>query len=242
MQPDDRTQLLAVLATGAGDLVTAPDVEESLEDKLVRLTRAAVAAVPGADFAGLTLRHHGRLTSHGPSHEEITDLDRLQAQLGEGPCVDAIVSGTVSMIEVPDFEEAEERWPQFAPEAVRRGVGSLISFAMAPHDAPPGALNLYAREARAFDGSAATIAGAFAMQAAVALYGARRITGLETALVTRDLIGQAKGVLMERHGIDAEAAFERLAAASQHSNLKLVDVARWLVGQTSAPSQQVEQA
>jgi hypothetical protein len=90
------------------------------------------------------------------------------------------------------------------------------------------ALNLYSRTAHTFDQSARTTAGLFGLQAALLLYGANHARQLGQALASRDLIGQAKGILMERFRVTSEQAFRMLVSSSQNTNIKLVDVARWL--------------
>lgn len=216
------------LDRSAALLVARPQVT-SLDDSLARLSRAAVDAVRGAEYAGWTMRRRdGSLSSLGVSHADIAALDALQSELGEGPCVDAARSGSRTLTLVDDLADEASRWPRFAPAAVDRGVRSLLSFAIAPHDASPGALNLYACEVAAFDAEAKAVAEAFATQAAVAVYGAQTIAGLDAAVASRDVIGQAKGILMARHGVGAAEAFGMLVSASQDTNIKLVDVARWL--------------
>jgi len=92
------------------------------------------------------------------------------------------------------------------------------------------ALNLYSAEVDAFDESARTLAGLFGLQAAVLLYGADQASHLSLAVESRDLIGQAKGILMERFDVDDQTAFQMLVRSSQDTNVKLIDVARWLTG------------
>ena len=229
LQPEQLDLIQQVLARSAGDLTgplaSASDVP--LEARLEQLTRAALDDVPGVDYVGLTMRE-GRsgLKTYAPTSTAITELDQLQVTLNEGPCLDAIAVGTSTLIEVIDFTGETQRWPQFAPAAVEHGARSLLSFAMAPEGAVPGAINFYSRSQDGFDTVAKVIAGAFAMQAAIAVYGARQVANLQDALATRDVIGQAKGILMHRHGVDAEKAFAMLVKASQEANMKLVNVAR----------------
>ncbi|WP_157647503.1 GAF and ANTAR domain-containing protein [Actinomycetospora chiangmaiensis] len=203
------------------------------EQALRRLTDAAVQHVPGAAYAGLTVRAPGGgLTSRAPSDPAIEVLDRAQAELGEGPCVDALEAGAGSVTVVEDFA-AEARWPRFVPLAREAGIGSLISFALAPQDAEPGALNLYGRPGTAFDPTARAVAAAFATQASVAMYGARRVEQLTHAIATRDVIGQAKGILMERFSLDEHQAFDLLVRSSQDANIKLLGVSRWLADEVA---------
>ena len=202
------------------------------EQILERLTVAAVTSVPGADYAGLTMRENGELVSRAPSHPQISDVDQLQVSFGEGPCVDAVTPGTSVRVIVEDFAD-ESRWPQFAPAAAGHGIRSLLSFTMAPSEAPPGALNLYSTRPHAFDAESQAVGATFALQAAIAIYGAETIAGLERALQTRDVIGRAKGILMERFRLDDQQAFDLLVRSSQETNTKLVEVAKWLSAETA---------
>lgn len=234
IQPDQAERVQEALTRSAGALISEVSADRgrtALDERLRRLTGAALANIPGADAVGLTMQESpGGLTSYGQTDDASTELDRLQVAAGEGPCLDAL-AGAGRLVDVADFAEETRRWPRFAPAAVDLGVRSLVSFTMGPAGATPGALNVYSRSPAAFDRTAKTIAGAFAMQAAIAVYGVQRIAHLEQAVQTRDTIGQAKGILMERHGLTGERAFEMLMEASQNTNIKLVEVARWVVGE-----------
>ncbi|MBW0106999.1 GAF and ANTAR domain-containing protein [Pseudonocardia sp. KRD291] len=200
---------------------------EDLDQTLTRLIEVAVANVPGADYGGITMTEDGALVTRAPSDPRIADLDALQAQLGEGPCVTVQTSGTSSVVQVDDFAE-EDRWPRFAPAAVNAGIGSLMSFAMAPHGAAPGAVNLYSVRRAGFAHLDRVLGEAFALHVGVVVYGAHAVANLRRALDTRDMIGQAKGILMERFDLSADQAFDLLVRSSQETNTKLHDVAAWL--------------
>lgn len=238
LEPAQIDQIQQALARSAAELTTpvGSSGDVPLSSRLEQLTRAALDSVPGADYVGLTMRtRQGGLESHAPTGPELAELDRLQVSLDEGPFLDAIAVGTSSLIEVIDFADEAGRWPRFAPAAADQGVASLLSFAMAPDGAVPGAINFFSRTRDGFDAVAKVIAGAFAMQAGIAVYGAREVVNLQNALSSRDVIGQAKGILMERHRVDAEKAFSLLVHASQDTNMKLFDVARWLSDEVAGP-------
>jgi len=109
------------------------------------------------------------------------------------------------------------------------GVGAVLALDVSCA-AVRGALVLYAPRAEAFDATSRATAALFADYVAVALAAQARIDAMTSALSQRDVIGQAKGILMAREGLDAEGAFAHLAHASQQRNVKLVQVARELVG------------
>ena len=137
-----------------------------------------------------------------------------------------------------DFGGADaERWPRFAPRAVDAGFRGLMSTQLSTDGGMRAALNLYAAAPDAFDEHVRTLAGLFGVQASLLLYGADTAGHLQRAVDSRDLIGQAKGILMERFKIDEEGAFHLLVRASQDTNMKLTAVAQWLttsVGATDA--------
>ncbi len=121
----------------------------------------------------------------------------------------------------------DERWPTFGPDAAARGIGSLISYKLAADDTV-GALNLYGRRPRAFDDGGRDAASLLAIFASVVLastHARLQAVQLRQALESRDVIGQAKGILMERERVTADAAFDMLRRASQQVNRKLRDLA-----------------
>lgn len=123
----------------------------------------------------------------------------------------------------------EDRWPNFAAAAVDRGVRSLLSFRLFVRRGNLGALNLYGGETNVFDDESILIGEVLAQHASVALARLNSEARFQKALDSRDIIGQAKGLLMQRNGVDGLHAFRMLLKVSQESHTKLVDVARWLV-------------
>ncbi|MDL5159482.1 GAF and ANTAR domain-containing protein [Actinomycetospora termitidis] len=229
--PDDEERVGAELARTLEDaarrlLERGPGDEEGVQHTLGLIVQGAIRTVPHVDQAGISLvRRGGKVEAHVPSSEVVRDLDVLQNELREGPCLDSIWYEQRTLI---DDMGAADRWPRYSAAARDRGVGSLMSFQLFASTGSAGALNLYAARPHVFDEGSADIGALFASQAALALHGAQRIEGLHTALSSRDVIGQAKGILMERFGVGQSRAFEMLVASSQNTNLKLVDVAIWL--------------
>jgi GAF domain-containing protein len=151
--------------------------------------------------------------------------DHLQERLGEGPCLGAIDDSRP--IRVRDMT-IEGRWPRFAPPAAELGVRSMLAVPLATPRGVAGALNLYARRPDAFDDDDELIAAALATHAGIAVAHAELEANLRIGLRTREEIGRAVGILMERHRVTASAAFDMLVLASQHSHRKLRDVAAWM--------------
>ena len=129
----------------------------------------------------------------------------------------------------------EHRWPRFRRLAAEKGLGSLLSFQLFVSDDNLGALNLYAGEPHAFDEESEAVGLVFASHAAVALAGARQEERLRTAMVSRDLIGQAKGILVERFRITGDQAFRVLVGVSSRTNRRLVDIAEELCATGELP-------
>jgi hypothetical protein len=231
MEPHEVDALSDALDHAATAVLRDPHPDGGLgttEEVLTRIVEVAAARVPGADGAGITQTDHGRVTSRAPSADWVADLDAAQAELTEGPCVDAGHRDEPTHVEAIDLDE-ETRWPRWRPRARAAGVRAMLSYAMGPPDAPVGSLNVYSFTPGAFTEGGRVTLEVFALQAAIALYGATRAEGLDIALAGRDRIGQAKGILMERHGVDGDRAFRMLVEASQQSNIKLRDVAAWLL-------------
>ena len=123
----------------------------------------------------------------------------------------------------------EPRWPRYAPAAVKLGVLSGLSFKLYTADRTAGALNLFGFQPGVWDTDAETTGAVLAAHAAAAILASRQGEQLQTALSTRDRIGQAKGIIMERYGVDDVRAFDMLRAISQESQIKLADVAQRVI-------------
>ncbi|BBY75540.1 hypothetical protein MPRF_24390 [Mycolicibacterium parafortuitum] len=201
-------------------LVAAPRrVEEVLSD----VTAEVMALIPGTDAAGvLFVGKAGRFETVAGTSELPRRLDELQMLYKEGPCLDAALDELV--VRTDDFR-TEGRWPRYAPAAVEIGVLSGLSFKLYTSGQTAGALNLFALRPNAFDEEAETVGAILAAHAAAAVLASRQSEQLESALSSRDRIGQAKGIIMERYNIDDVAAFDMLRRLSQDSNTKLVDIA-----------------
>ena len=147
-------------------------------------------------------------------------------QFNEGPCVQAALDEVI--VRTDDFRE-EQRWPQYSPACVEIGVLSGLSFKLYTADRTAGALNLFGFQPKVWDAEAETIGTVLAAHAAAAVLASRHGQQLESALSTRDRIGQAKGIIMERYKVDDVQAFEMMRRLSQDSNAKLVDIAQQVI-------------
>ncbi len=229
MHPDQNEELVLAMRH-AGRRLTQRRSIRDLEDTLAEIVLSAVDTMPAVDAGSISMTEHGRIETRHPTTETIRKLDEIQSELREGACIEAIEDPPESGIVVAqDLAGVDgERWPRYAAHAVDAGYLGLMSTQLTAETGVRGALNLYSRSAHAFTEQTRTLAGLFGVQASLLLYGAHHAVHLQRAVDNRDLIGQAKGILMERFGVDGEAAFQMLVKSSQDTNLKLTEVARWL--------------
>ncbi|WP_448624824.1 GAF and ANTAR domain-containing protein [Geodermatophilus sp. URMC 64] len=198
------------------------DVEATLE----AITAGAVGAVPGAEAASVSyVQGRRRVESRAATGDLPRKVDDVQTRLQEGPCLDSVWHQKTVRI---DDMAAEERWPRFAAEAAGLGIGSNLSLQLFVEGDNLGALNLYAGRPHAFGEESEDVGLVFATHAAVALSGAQQEENLQRAVSSRDLIGQAKGILMERYRLTGDQAFALLVGASSRTNRRLLDIAEEL--------------
>lgn len=185
----------------------------------------AVRNVPGAAHAGLSLvrpKSKGKIETVAYTDKVVVECDELQNDLDQGPCHDAIWQHRV--VHSPDLR-TDDRWRQWGWQvADGMGFNSMLCLRLFTEDDRVGGLNLYGRERDAFDADAREDAVALAAHIAVAVAGAQKISQLQDGIDTRALIGQAVGILMERHDLDADAAFQVLVNVSSRTHRKLRSV------------------
>lgn len=227
---DRRHEVARTLGTVARELESEPDEERTLAS----IVLAAVDTVPGVTAGGITEVQRRQVTARAPTNELVAQCDQLQDELGEGPCLDAIWEEQT--IIVNDLVR-DGRWPRFGARAAELGAASLISFRLYVQQHNLGALNLYGASGAEFGQDERIIGEVFATHAALALSEARQYRQFNEALVSRDAIGQAKGLLMARHDLTGKQAFDMLVRASQHANIKLTDIAHWLVNEHEHPEE-----
>ncbi|MGW5723656.1 GAF and ANTAR domain-containing protein [Amycolatopsis sp. NPDC003865] len=211
---------------------------ESLHEAMERVVAAALRIVPGADLVSITMRSPGG-EFHTPvwTDETAEELDRIQYRTGEGPCLEAARHNGPGHCLTDDLANSAA-FPQFGPRAAELGFGSLLATTLLPDrksDLPPGAINLYSHRTGAFADDAVDHALVLSSHASLALAGSAAHTAqalkeehLRRAIDSRDVIGQAKGILMHRRGLTADEAFDILRRTSQELNVKLVELAHTL--------------
>jgi len=215
------------LARRMAELARASAAPRKVEEVLSDVTATALELIPGADTAGVLLvAKGGKFDSLAGTDDVPHHLDELQMTFNEGPCVEAALDDVI--VRTDDFR-SEERWPKYSPAVVEIGVLSGLSIKLYTADRTAGALNLFAFKPNAFDARDETTGVVLAAHAAAAILASRQGEQLESALSTRDRIGQAKGIIMERFGIDDVQAFEMLRRLSQDGNTRLVDIAQRVI-------------
>jgi len=194
-------------------------VQSSRLDPLTVLIDGATDLIPGAESSAVIVAAGpARLTTRATSGPTGAPVIDLQNAAGQGPGLDAV--DRPEPVAVPDLA-AEKRWPLFTGAARELGVGSMLCLPLQGGDRILGALSLTATRPHAFDEESRAIAGLFAAYATIALGNEEWRVNLTAALSSRDLIGQGKGILMERFKVTPDAAFTMLVKASQRTHTKL---------------------
>ncbi|MEU7618211.1 GAF and ANTAR domain-containing protein [Micromonospora rifamycinica] len=214
--------------------------ETGVDEVLQRIADLARRSLRGASEVSVTLLRGSSPQSVAVTGDVAVLLDEWQYRQGHGPCLDASITGdTLIVVDTG----TEERWPTWASRAVDAGVGSVVAIGLPIQEAVVGALNLYGTARQAFDAETVELAQAFAGYAAVALANAHLYSSattlaaqMRTAMESRAVIEQAKGIIMGQRRCTADEAFGILATISQDTNRRLRDVAATLVGRATAGS------
>jgi GAF domain-containing protein len=215
------------IADALAHIVREINTPRDLDSILQTIVESAQRSLPGIDHVGITLAHSdGQMETKAATGDLVWDLDKIQYELHEGPCVHAIEAAGVVKV---DHARHEPRWPNFMPPAVAKGLRSQLGIALYHNAETLGGLNMYSTSSDTVDPDVEHMAELFAAHAALALGHARRESRLHTGMISRQLIGQAVGIIMERYCLDEERAFDYLARVSSHGNIKLRDVAREVV-------------
>lgn len=195
---------------------------------LHELIENGVDHVNGAQYAGITLAEKSKsVSSVAATHRYPMDLDAIQNKYGEGPCLAA--AWEHHMMHIADLN-AEQRWLRYRRHALEETpIRSILSYELFLDGNNMAALNFYAETPQAFSEESVEVGAVYATHIALAWSMMRRQDQFRSALASRDIIGQAKGVIMERFNLDAVEAFELLTRLSQQSNTRLVDIAAALI-------------
>ena len=220
--------------------------DRELDEVLTEITGIARRAMPSIDAVSVTLIRGDKPFTAGYDGQMALDADELQYQRGYGPCMDAGRAGQMLLV---DDMRSEQRWPDYAQHAASHGVLSSLSVPLPFQGATIGALNTYSAQPRVIDDQDIELAEEVAAWVAIAVGNAEAaartrddLAQLRTAMMSRALIEQAKGILMERHKIKEDEAFTLLTHASQRTNAKLRDVAEELVRTGALPTRGLTRA
>ncbi len=204
--------------------------DSSVDGALQLLVDLAGSSIGGAEAVGISLLRKGGVVTAVSSRPKVITIDSLQYESGSGPRLQAMADGEMQIV---TSLLTEDRWPEFTNKALYEGVQSIVAYPLKSKDEVFGALNIYSLRDQAFSQHALSVGEVFAARASVLLVNATRYEAatqlasqLEEALRSRAVIDQAKGILMEREKISADEAFDRLKSVSQHSNIKVREVAQ----------------
>lgn len=211
--------------------------EETLDAILQLVVELAEQSLPGADAVSVSLARNDQLFTAAFTDEAARQIDEKQYQDGDGPCLDTLESGE----EIQSFPLDLVRWPRIALPAERHGIRGVYALPLSAQAATIGVLNVYSKQETAPPEASHDLARKLARQASIVLANAQAYADaaqfgeqMQEALRTREIIGQAKGIIMARESCSADDAFDRLRRISQHSNVKLRDVAQKIVDSVGA--------
>lgn len=209
--------------------------DDSPKEAMQRAVKIATQIIPGCDAAGICVVYRGdRIDTHATSDDSLRQIDALQHELDEGPCLDALRQDHTV---ISNDLAADDRWPSWGPQVVERvGLLSSVSYRLYSTDKDLGALNLYGRTASSFSSEDIADGLALAAHVGVALAAAQEVEHLERALSGRTVIGQATGILMERFDLAPDRAFSVLSRMSQQRNVKLRELAEQIVTTRTVPT------
>jgi transcriptional regulator with GAF, ATPase, and Fis domain len=215
------------------DLYGRPDTDS--ETVIAELAENAAVEVPGAQYAGITVTRNAKhIDTPAATHKWPILLDEIQQAHREGPCLSA--AWEEKTVHVANLE-TDMRFPLYRRDALERTpIRSVMAFQMFIAGETMGALNIYAEQPNAFGQASRDMGLIFAAHSSVAWNTARRDEQYKRALASRDTIGQAKGMIMERYSVDAVQAFELLRKLSQDSNVPLIQIATELVAKAGSQS------
>jgi hypothetical protein len=210
--------------------------ETGSEDTMDLAVKLAVELIDGAEEAAISLVRRARIVeTPAATSERALAVDRIQQELGEGPCLTAIWEDEV--VSCTDLA-TDLRWGDWGPRtAEETGFGSVLSLRMFTLSEQLGALSVYSSKLHAFIGADVESGLSFAAHTAIAVTVARMDENKDIALDSRSLIGQATGIVMDRYDIDAVRAFAVLKRISQQSNVRIHEVAVELLRTRRLPAQ-----
>jgi GAF domain-containing protein len=217
---------LVDVAQALRDVARSLEAEPDLKHVLEAIVASVTDTVPGAEHAGVSLYERKLLQTVASTSDLTTRINAIEHELDEGPCLQALLDQRSYRI---DDMSTDTRWPRFAAAAEAHGVRSMLGYKLFTSGRTLGTLDLYSSQPNAFDAESEVVGEVFAAHAAIALLGSTQQAEWQIALNSRDTIGMAKGILMQRERLTNVQAFNLLVSTSQKSNIKLHDLAAWLI-------------
>lgn len=192
----------------------------TMEETLQAIADTALHSLGNFNHVGVsTIDRRGNIFTRAATSQLVRELDALQYELREGPCYQSLQEG--GLVSAPHIRH-DQRWPRYVPPAVKVGLKSQLAVKLyLDDDGAVGGLNLYSTTSAEIDNDIVLAADLFATQAVVALSKTRDLDGVHQALVSRERIGMAIGLVMGKYELDSAAAFNFLARTSSQSEVKL---------------------
>jgi GAF domain-containing protein len=221
---DTRQGVAAQLAARVADLRRH---SKGVDTELSKLIDSADRNVPGAQYVGITLARQQGVHTLAATHRYPAVLDEIHNRHQEGPCLTAAWEHRI--VRINDLT-LDDRWPRYRREVLdQTPIRSVLAFELFTNNDAMGALNFYSENTHAFREESVELGLIFATNITLAWAMLRRYEQYRSALASRDLIGQANGLIMERYHVDAIQAFELLKHFSHKSNTKLVEMAQRVI-------------
>ncbi len=211
-----------------------------LVDMLHRLASRCVSVLEVSEAGIMLADPKGTLQYLASSSDRMRLIELLELQHAEGPCLDAFRSARAVLC--PDVEAARDRWPHFVPRVRDAGFHSVAAIPMRWHTDIIGVLNLFSTNANPLSDRDQTVAQALADISTISILQARAIRSgreltaqLQSALDSRVVIEQAKGILAEHISVSVDDAFEVLRRFARGHNQRIGAVARRVVDRSLTP-------
>ncbi len=224
-----RDDLVGVIREFTGSIVNPFDLDELLHRLMGHATQVVEAAGAGVMLAS----EEGDLEFVAASEQRVVEAEQHQAKLKAGACFEAY---TTNRIVTVDDLGTDQRWPDYAQRVTSLGLCSVLGVPMNAFGQTIGVINFYREAPSRWSHEDVDAAEIITSMGAGYVMSANRLRAqhtlseqLHAAIGARDLIGQAKGVLMAREDVNADAAFEMLRQRSQDQNRRLRDLAQEIV-------------
>jgi GAF domain-containing protein len=199
------------------------------DEALERIAHYARVAVDATDSGIILVKARGKLVTPAGTSDDVNKAHQLQTELDEGPCLEAIRGESSSY--VTGDASRDPRWSRWGSLVAELGYRSVVSVRLETRDRRYGSLNAYSADLDDFTASDVEVMHYLGAHASAAIAAAQTVEDLSTALESRNLIGQAQGILMAVYDLDPDGAFQYLRRLSMDSNQRLREVASTVVAQ-----------